>query len=763
MADQTQRLEIATVRAEVGSNILFRFANDAVAAGTIPTDSGNIQNLKQVILEIQSDAAEKISIATTIYQTPAAGLAATADGGIFLVQSADANTIYTVWQNQAGAAVNTGKTAMSSQAIEDALTASNEAAQAAEDAADVATSRTAGFLQPAAVPPVTRDDGLPLHEGDRYFNTEDQAEYLYKAEGWTANDSLAAVAEINARFTLDPAPGKTPQADSNGLIIEDWLPATIARQSDLQALIDSIKSLSVNVLDYGVVPGGTLTTPHLQPLIDEVSNTGGGLIYFPRGNFNITGSKFPGNVFPVGAGESATLLSYAGEPGATGIEFTYKATSYNLGGAAHLTLYNTGSFAASAIKTAANIEAFNKSQRWAFQNIAVRGAAGCADNIVIGDCASANIATLFIQGFYVAQNADAGQVQDNGILLKGLRGVVNVNVEAYKMRGLRSGLRVSDYAEGFSIHDGEIVGSWEGIICDSNPSKPGGFIYGNHLNCAYRGIRMERRRHISIGTNQFYRDSSFAAHGLGYGAIEASSCAGLTIGQVQTRIGTGFTDAGVGVILLDTPDVVIEEISGGEIGTLTKALQVSASAAGLAAGVTLKGISGDTVGTWVEFVGPVSRFKLADNVNERGTPSINPIVFTGSGAEKSSIKLPATSTAVPEFSVVANRNAAFTRNIKPRVDAPIIKESLVAGAGAYVGAHYLDTVSAVLGDKCTIILRQIGGSNSTFNIYSGASTGSPTQIKTLPAGAAGANNFRVFHCYFNGTAWEIPDDTASLT
>lgn len=238
MADQTQRLEIATVRAEVGSNIVYRFANDAANEGGIPTDSGNIQNLKQVIVEIQADAAEKISIATTIYQTPAAGLAATADGGIFLVQSSDADTIYTVWKNQAGTAVNTGKTAMSSQAVQDALNASNEAAQAAEDAADVATNRTAGFLQPSAEAPVVRDNGLPLQVGDRYFNTEDQAEYLYKAEGWTANDSLEAISLLEQSISPTPGAGKIPRADENGFVSGDWIPSSLARLSDLANGVD---------------------------------------------------------------------------------------------------------------------------------------------------------------------------------------------------------------------------------------------------------------------------------------------------------------------------------------------------------------------------------------------------------------------------------------------------------------------------------------------------------------------------------------------
>lgn len=58
MADQTQRLEIATVSAEVGSNIIHRFANDPVSADPIPTDSGEIQNLKQLAGSIAQDGKE---------------------------------------------------------------------------------------------------------------------------------------------------------------------------------------------------------------------------------------------------------------------------------------------------------------------------------------------------------------------------------------------------------------------------------------------------------------------------------------------------------------------------------------------------------------------------------------------------------------------------------------------------------------------------------------------------------------------------------
>lgn len=236
MADQTQRLEIATVRTEVGSNIVYRFANDAANADGIPTESGNIQNLKQVVLEIQQEATEKISISTTIYPTLAQGLAATADQSIFLVQSNDADEIYSVWQNQAGTAVNTGKTALSATAIQTALDASSQAAQAAESAADVATERTARYLAPSATQPTVRDNGLPLEIGDVWFDTAGQTEYRYTEQGWRANESLQAIAELEAQIAEEPKRGGIPKAGINGNILDGWFPDSIARSQKVSQI-----------------------------------------------------------------------------------------------------------------------------------------------------------------------------------------------------------------------------------------------------------------------------------------------------------------------------------------------------------------------------------------------------------------------------------------------------------------------------------------------------------------------------------------------
>lgn len=266
MADQTQRLEIATVKAEIGSDIIDRFTNDALADDLIPTDTGDIQNLKQVVAGIQEDGAEKISFATTIYSTTAAGIAATTNGAIFLVKSDEADEIYAVWQNVSGVATDTGKRSMAAQAIQDAMQSATDAAQAAEDSADLATARTARFLASVSTPPVIRDDGTPLQLGDRYVNAENQAEYIYKSSGWVVNDSLEAIAEIED--ATDPAKG----AAKVGSILP--IDGAVGRKQS------SINWDRLTVHDFGLVGDGSDETAKLLKFF--AAKAGAGKSYLQR-------------------------------------------------------------------------------------------------------------------------------------------------------------------------------------------------------------------------------------------------------------------------------------------------------------------------------------------------------------------------------------------------------------------------------------------------------------------------------------------------
>lgn len=194
MADQPARLEAATVRAEVGSNIVYRFANDAASETGIPTLSGEIPNLSKIILTIQQEGADKISFSTRIYQTTAAGIAATSDQEIFLVQTDDPDEIYAVWQNVSGTAVDTGKRSLSAAAVIAATQAASDAATAAQESAGEATARVARFLAPSSVEPAQRDNGQPLEVGDQWPNSSNGLIYNWNGATWVPlNESVAGL------------------------------------------------------------------------------------------------------------------------------------------------------------------------------------------------------------------------------------------------------------------------------------------------------------------------------------------------------------------------------------------------------------------------------------------------------------------------------------------------------------------------------------------------------------------------------------------
>lgn len=72
----------------------------------------------------------------------------------------------------------------------------SEKADTANSTAEVAEARTAQFQASSTAAPVLRDNGLPLQQGDRYFNTQDQAEYIYKLSGWELNDSIVGLNDL---------------------------------------------------------------------------------------------------------------------------------------------------------------------------------------------------------------------------------------------------------------------------------------------------------------------------------------------------------------------------------------------------------------------------------------------------------------------------------------------------------------------------------------------------------------------------------------
>lgn len=85
-----------------------------------------------------------------------------------------------------------------------------------------ALNETASFLGARATAPATRADGTPLQLADRYLNTTDQLEYLYKSAGWVVNNvdgqilATSAGASMVGAIMQDGTTGTVQQAINIG-------------------------------------------------------------------------------------------------------------------------------------------------------------------------------------------------------------------------------------------------------------------------------------------------------------------------------------------------------------------------------------------------------------------------------------------------------------------------------------------------------------------------------------------------------------------
>lgn len=85
-----------------------------------------------------------------------------------------------------------------------------------------ALNETASFLGAKSSAPTTRNDGSALQIADRYFNTSDQLEYLYKSTGWVVNNldgqliATSQGASLVGAVMQDGSTGTVQQAITSG-------------------------------------------------------------------------------------------------------------------------------------------------------------------------------------------------------------------------------------------------------------------------------------------------------------------------------------------------------------------------------------------------------------------------------------------------------------------------------------------------------------------------------------------------------------------
>lgn len=101
------------------------------------------------------------------------------------------------------------------------------AAAHAVDTAAEAQARTARFLGPSPEAPGVRDDGSPLQIGDRYFDTDKQAEYIFKEDGWKSNESLQAIEALASEISAESGASLIPRSLATGKLDISWMPTEL--------------------------------------------------------------------------------------------------------------------------------------------------------------------------------------------------------------------------------------------------------------------------------------------------------------------------------------------------------------------------------------------------------------------------------------------------------------------------------------------------------------------------------------------------------
>lgn len=210
-----------------------------------------------------------------------------------------------------------------------------------------ALNETASFLGARSTPPTTRADGTPLQVADRYLNTTDQIEYIYKSSGWVANNldgqtlATSAGASRVGAILQDGSVGNVQQSidllgSSSGSSSVGWDRTALSRA--IRTAGDMLNAQRVNAMEKadfagGYTVGGDPTTWDWAPAIKESIALcvflGGGIVELPSIDMLI-GSKsthpapfsdptisgygisIPNGVTLVGTGKTRIVQGYLG-------------------------------------------------------------------------------------------------------------------------------------------------------------------------------------------------------------------------------------------------------------------------------------------------------------------------------------------------------------------------------------------------------------------------------------------------------------------
>lgn len=404
-----------------------------------------------------------------------------------------------------------------------------------------ALNETASFLGARATAPTTRADGTPLQLADRYLNTTDQIEYIYKSSGWAANnlDGQILATRLGAStigaIMQDGSTGTVQQAidigdkslrqelasDDGGKMVFTLSPIAGAVKRSVEEI--GLERVSILTFmgaypDYAPGQAGKDSSAAFLAAAAYCSAKPGRLLDIGSGSFKIT-QTITGLPFLI-SGNPGSSISYVNMPGLYGFDFSPSTDVGRVMGSVGIWHRAEGANIAGALRgPKSSDQYFTYYLRYVIYNNFCSGTVripakyafgwdfGARRWFTIGDCVGAEFTHNNIQGVFDIITDPAGQLTDAGLFTDANGAVLSLRMYGNNIGPSYYALEVGDRTF-MNVYSNDFIGNMDsipfvGTVLFNEPK-----IWNNNMNCQRSGVDMDGPGSIMISGNTIRRHRS---------------------------------------------------------------------------------------------------------------------------------------------------------------------------------------------------------------------------------------------------------------
>lgn len=613
------------------------------------------------------------------------------------------------------------------QAAQEATAAASQAVTEAEAYVDNATAR---FLSASTSAPATRDNGTPLQLGDRYLNTGDGVEYIYKMSGWAPNNlDGAALAGSNGAGLVGYGSTTVAAALRRTVWLEDFPGYVGDGVADDTSALEAAVASGAKVINW--------SRPYLR-----ITRT----VTVPQGTFIVGKSQRLSYFFMDLAGGSVD-----------GIVFQDPTAGFNfVSGVCQCTIMAPNGGGRYAVRTPSSTGAWMRRCHYYFTDVAATDkntSLTFSSNyweciFQVGDCNGVTLQNFHLWGGHAPTNT-TDATTSTAFRTKATVGAIMVNISNGSATSFSKGIDLSDGTEGFRIDNVELVNVWKGVVGSNIGGEPGGFINNLHINTNYRGLELSNRVEMNIVGLSVYQSSDFAAHSLGWAAVEWINCGFKgTLSNLNVVPGDPVNRGG-GSVFKGTNcafnSMIISDVNvSGPIDSTFSLDGVS----GLSAHhIYSRGSTRFASITSVSRAASDLHFDQIDCSASDGN-----LMVIGAGAVTSTITCKRTPGGSNNQPVRPTLTAGTAVTLAPKVEFAVVA---VSGSTSGNADLILSRSGATAGDVVEIKLVHTSNTAVVFRLFDSSTSGTLMTSKTGGLAAAGGSKRYYIKARYSGASWEI--------